>query len=421
MSFLVLILDQLGHDLKQGVKAHPTLHLLDDDNDPTENMKTPSKTPTPGKPPRGSSAKKSQQPAMSVSVPTVASTGLLEDFQLLDDHVNELLPRCLQLDDDEHCFATGFPAVYGHTKKNRRFVFRMDEYGTWWIDMNVIVPEELRTVEGLLDGYDGVEEGSQWWKFVQMALKRLFGGRLPSPSNSDVVWKTMFSLELPYECEKKFYKTTKGGKLVETKAPTLQSNGSFGWFSCWLNRLHLEESKQDGKEVEGLGKGAEFLKKMEGLAICKCHRIVCLLGDCCPTPLIVVFFKEAPTSSFSSSMRMSDISEQDDESLNVDETEYDAADELAALEEEAMEAVFATPQQEATEDQTTMLVEDCVSALKRTRDEIESVMDGDGSFNPEVARRLFQDNLEDADGLRSPGGYTGIGPVPLPDDIDPEL
>jgi hypothetical protein len=108
-------------------------------------MKTPTKTPSSGrKPPSGrtSSTTKAPQPQIPLTV-TTADTVASEDIEPNEDNVNELLPCVLELDDDEHCFATRFPAVYGHTKKNCKFVFRMDDNGSWFLDVNVMVPKEL--------------------------------------------------------------------------------------------------------------------------------------------------------------------------------------------------------------------------------------------------------------------------------------
>jgi hypothetical protein len=76
-------------------------------------------------------------------------------------------------------------------------------------------------------------------------------------------------------------------------------------------KKHIEEEKQDGKEVEGLGKGADFLKKMEGLSMsCKSPIHCCLvllLAAVANTCLIAAFPKEASiTSSSDKSVHMSD-------------------------------------------------------------------------------------------------------------------
>ena len=108
---------------------------------------------------------------------------------------------------------------------------------------------------------------------------------------------------------------------------------------------------------------------------------------------------------------MSDIESEEEETL--DESNYNTADELARLEEEALEAQYSTPQQAESEDNTDMLVDDVQRALKRTKDELYEAMNGDGSQNPEVARRLFFD----ANGNGDVAGGVSV----LLDKEDPEL
>lgn len=112
------------------------------------------------------------------------------------------------------------------------------------------------------------------------------------------------------------------------------------------------------------------------------------------------------------------MSSDGDGSPEADEAAFDAANALARAEDEALEAQFSTPAEtEDDENGINMVVENVVSALKRTRDEVEDVFNGDSS----VARRLFQEqNKEDEDDA-SEGSYHGIRPFPLPDDYDPEL
>lgn len=113
---------------------------------------------------------------------------------------------------------------------------------------------------------------------------------------------------------------------------------------------------------------------------------------------------------------------------DFDESGYNAADELADLEDEALEAQYSTPQQDEDNavESVSMIVEDVKSALKRTRDDLKEAMlrGGDGSQNPEVARRLFADNAGARPGAAAASeGYTGIGPrfPPLSGEEDDDL
>lgn len=268
-----LVLEQLGYDLEEGVKGRPIIGDIDrQDNDEDDHLHSPSpskkmkimKTPTPSKkPPSGRSS--SSKKGLSVLTATTTPTDRSEDPDDYEAEVNELLPRVLEQDDNEHLFVTGFPLVYGHTNTNRRFVF--DDDGMR-LRMEVAISKDLRTAHDLLEGYDGCGEGSQWLRFMQLAVKRLYGGKDPKTPGGKHVFKTMFFVDLPYEVEKKFFKTKLGG-IVEIKAPMMQSNGSFGWFSCYLKKKHVEETAQDGKETEAVGKGLDLLMKIQGLVVCK--------------------------------------------------------------------------------------------------------------------------------------------------------
>jgi hypothetical protein len=52
---------------------------------------------------------------------------------------------------------------------------------------------------------------------------------------------------------------------------------------------------------------------------------------------------------------------------------------------------YYTPQQAESKDNNDMLLDDVQWTLKRSNDESYEATDGDGSQNPEVARRLFFD------------------------------
>lgn len=267
------ILDQCGYTLDEGVQDHPLLgddiDLIDPTADataaitqeepppPEENTESMPTTPmkTAAKPPRagGSSTKKAARPPTPLSTKSTAEEA--------EEAVNELLPRVLAFEDEETLFVTGFPLIWGHSKKNRRFGFSEDGRK---IKMDVKVSKALRTAEGLLEGFENSDDGTMWRRFMQLAIRKLYGGRVPVTPAGKHVWKTMFELDLTFEVEKKFYKTGVSS-LIEIGAPVLQSDGEIGWFACYLKKKYLEDKEVDGRDTAAIGKGAILLAKMAAM------------------------------------------------------------------------------------------------------------------------------------------------------------
>jgi hypothetical protein len=122
-------------------------------------------------------------------------------------------------------------------------------------------------------------------------VQKLYGGREPEIKKEAMKYKPMFTVELPYEVEKKFFKTGPGGLLIEIPAPLLQQHTTSACFSFWLKKKHVTEKKADGKEVEGVGTEAvELLKKLEALNMEGSTRklIVDLFDLLLPQRLIVI-------------------------------------------------------------------------------------------------------------------------------------
>jgi len=285
---LDLVLDQLGDNPKEGVKRQPLLELESEEVDDSateseeqasvEEVKKPvpkkMKTPTPSK-------KKAAKSSAKKDVPSVVSTARSSFEQFEEDHINELLPRCYELGDNEHLFCTGFPVVVGHTKKNRHFEFADAAES---IAMMVLIPKSQRHTKGLLEGYEGCDEGTQWYRFLQLKVADVYGGREPDIDKEAPKYKSMYELHLPYEVEKKFFKTTKGGKLTEIPAPLLQTHTNGACFSFWLKKRHIEEVKADGKEVEGAGDAAKkLLDQLERMSMGgPCKLSCCISFVACP-------------------------------------------------------------------------------------------------------------------------------------------
>ena len=133
--------------------------------------------------------------------------------------------------------------------------------------MAVKVPTAFRTSEGLFEGYSHCGIGSQWLKFIEISLKKIYRGK--DMAKDSEIWKPMFILDLPYEVDKKFYQTAQSS-LQEMDAPMLQSDGDFGWFSTFLKKKNVETTKFEGQSTVAGGKGVDLLRKMAALGVsCK--------------------------------------------------------------------------------------------------------------------------------------------------------
>jgi hypothetical protein len=100
------------------------------------------------------------------------------------------------------------------------------------IVMMVVCPKLQQHTKGLLKGYKKrCDQGSQWFQFLQLSLQELYRGCEPEVEKEVVKYKPVFTIELPYEVEKKFFKTGSGGHLVEVPAPLLQKHTTGACFS----------------------------------------------------------------------------------------------------------------------------------------------------------------------------------------------
>ena len=106
---------------------------------------------------------------------------------------------------------------------------------------------------------------------------------------------------------------------------------------------------------------------MEGLAICK---LLCIRNDfqsiSVPLTILLCLPKEVPADDEDDESD-EDFEEMEEEDVPLDETGYDAADELARLEQEAMEAEYATPRGEDDNADTEM--DKTIGGVKRSLDE----------------------------------------------------